>query len=42
MEDNILIENIEFSEELYKRTIEENNFEDDITHGIGEETSGNS
>ena len=42
MEDNILIYDIEFSEELYKKTIEENNFKEDTTHGIGEEVDGNS
>ena len=42
MNDNIIIENLEFKEELYKKSIEENNFEEDDSHGIGAETNGNS
>ena len=42
MNDNIIIENLEFTDELYKKSIKENNFEEDSTHGIGDETDGNS
>ena len=42
MEDNIIIEDIEFKEELYQKTIEENEFAEDDAHGIGEDADGNS
>lgn len=42
MDDNIIISDIKFSEEIYKRTIEENVFEEDLYHGIGEDINGNS
>ena len=42
MEDNIIIENKEYTEELYKKAIEENQFEEDDAHGIGDEEHGNS
>ena len=42
MEDNIIIENIEFSEELYNKAISENIFEEDNNHGIGDEINGDS
>ncbi len=42
MEDNIIIENKEYTEELYKKAIEENQFEEDDSHGIGDEENGNS
>lgn len=42
MEDNIIIENIEFSEELYNKAISENIFGVDNNHGIGDEINGNS
>lgn len=42
MNDNIIIENLEFSEELYKKNIEENIFVNDNIHGIGEDLDGNS
>ena len=42
MEDNIIIENIEFTEELYKKVLQENVFEEDEFHGIGDEVNGNS
>lgn len=37
MEDNIIIENIEFTEEIYKRVLVENTFEQYENHGIGED-----
>ena len=33
MEDNIIIEEVEFSEELYKKNIEENTFEEEYERG---------
>lgn len=42
MEDNILVEEIKFTEDLYKKSIEDNTFEEDLEHGIGDETDGNS
>ena len=37
MEDNIIIEDIEFREELYQKTIEENQFSELNIHGIGDD-----
>ena len=42
MEDNIIIEEIQFTEELYKKNLEENEFAEDDAHGIGEDADGNS
>lgn len=42
MEDNIIIENIEFTEKIYNKAISENIFNDDDNHGIGDEINGNS
>ena len=42
MEDNIIIEEIQFTEELYKKNLEENEFAEDDTHGIGYDANGNS
>ena len=42
MEDNIIIANKEYTEELYKKAIEENQFKEDDAHGIGDEEDGNS
>lgn len=42
MEDNIIIENIEFTEDMYKKAIEENKFQEDKIHGIGDDVDGNS
>ena len=33
MEDNIIIEEVEFSEELYKKNIEENRFTEEYERG---------
>lgn len=33
MEDNVVIENIEFSEKLYQKNIQENNFEEEYEGG---------
>ena len=41
MEDNIIIEDIEFREELYQRTIEENEFSESNIHGIGDDENAN-
>ena len=42
MNDNIIIENVEFTEEMYKKAISENEFEENYNHGIGEDINGNS
>lgn len=42
MEDNIIIEEIKYTEELYEKNLEENEFTEDNNHGIGDETNGNS
>ena len=42
MEDNIIIEEIQFTEELYQKNLEENEFAEDGAHGIGEDADGNS
>ena len=33
MEDNVVVENVEFSEELYKKNIGENSFEEEYEGG---------
>ena len=42
MDDNIIIEEIQFTEELYQKNLEENEFEVDNSHGIGDDNDGNS
>ena len=42
MQDNIIIENMEFTEEIYKQTLKENIFEEDELHGIGDDIDGSS
>lgn len=42
MEDNIIIENMEFTEEIYQDALSQNIFEEDNLHGIGDDTDGNS
>lgn len=42
MNDNLIIENLEYAEEMYKRALEENSFEVDDMHGIGVDSNGNS
>lgn len=42
MEDNIIIEEIEYTDELYQKNIQENEFTEDETHGIGVDSDGNS
>lgn len=37
MEDNIIIENVDFNEELYNKNISENNFSNSETDGIGDD-----
>lgn len=37
MEDNIIIENVEFNEELYNKNISENDFSNSETDGIGDD-----
>ena len=41
MEDNIIIENIEYTEDLYKKSMEEADFAEDDSHGIGDDADGN-
>lgn len=41
MKDNIIIEEIQFTEDLYKKNLEENEFAEDDAHGIGEDADGN-
>ena len=41
MEDNIIIENVEFNEELYNKNISENNFSNSETDGIGDDDDAN-
>ena len=36
-EDNIIIENVEFNEELYNKNISENDFSNSETDGIGDD-----
>ena len=42
MEDNIIIEEIQFTEELYQKNLDENEFTEDDVHGIGVDIDGNS
>lgn len=42
MEDNIIIEEIEYTNELYQKSIQENKFTEDEAHGIGVDADGNS
>ena len=42
MQDNIIIENMEFTEEIYQQALKESIFNEDNLHGIGEEKDGNS
>lgn len=37
MEDNIIEETIEFSQELYEKNLQENNFDGSETNGIGDD-----
>ena len=41
MEDNIIIEDIEFKEELYQKNISENDFSGSETDGIGDDDNAN-
>lgn len=36
MEDNIIIEEVEFSQELYEKNIQENDFSNKTKDGVGE------
>ena len=42
MEDEIIIEEVEFSEELYQKNIQEHDFSNKITDGKGEDVNENS
>lgn len=41
MKDNIVIENVEFNEELYNKNIAENDFSNSETDGIGDDINEN-
>ena len=41
MEDNVQIETVEFKEELYQKTISENDFSGSETDGIGDDDNAN-
>ncbi len=40
-EDNIIIENVDFNEELYNKNISENDFSNSETDGIGDDDDAN-
>ena len=40
-EDNVIIENVEFNEELYNKNITENDFSGSEIDGIGDEKNAN-
>lgn len=42
MNDNLIIESLEYTEEMYKKALEESPFEEDDIHGIGDDSDGNS
>lgn len=42
MQDNIIIQNMEFTEEIYQKALKENVFEEDNLHGIGDDENGDS
>jgi len=42
MQDNIIIENVDFTEEIYNKALKENIFDDDNLHGIGDDINGDS
>lgn len=40
-EDNVIIENVEFNEELYNKNIAENDFSNSEMNGIGDDYNAN-
>lgn len=40
-EDNVIIENVEFDEELYNKNVAENDFSNSETNGIGDDDNAN-
>ena len=40
-EDNVIIENVEFNEELYNKNISENDFSGSEIDGVGDEDNAN-
>lgn len=42
MQDNIIIQNMEFTKEMYQQVLKENVFEEDNLHGIGDDENGDS
>lgn len=39
MEDGLVIEEVEFSEELYQKNLQENDFSNKVTDGIGDDVN---
>lgn len=39
MENELIIEEVEFSEELYQKNLQENDFSNKITDGIGDDVN---
>lgn len=39
MEDGLIIEEVEFSEELYQKNLQENDFSNKVTDGIGDDVN---
>lgn len=39
MEDGLVIEEVQFDEELYKKNLQENDFSNKITDGIGDDVN---
>ena len=40
MENGLIIEEVEFSEELYQKNLQENDWSNKITDGIGDDVNG--
>ena len=40
-EDNVIIENVEFDEELYNKNVAENDFSNSEINGIGDDSNAN-
>lgn len=38
-EDNVIIENVEFDEELYNKNVAENDFSNSETNGLGDDSN---
>ena len=42
MNDNLIIESLEYTDEMYKKALDENSFVEDNIHGIGDDFNGDS